>query len=186
MITTLTALAAAMALQTAPAASPAPARTLKDIPGVTVSYYDVAGKNLKALKKSLAQQRPIGSNGEPNAVGSTWKIGADVQKQTEGGKCTVVGAQVTLEGKVDLPRLANPAAVEANSLTTWNNFAAGLEKLAAMDFGFLTDHMPDIEKAMIGQSCDAVSGAMNAAIDRLTAQEKEFMAAATAPPVAQK
>jgi predicted secreted Zn-dependent protease len=183
----LTALAAAMALQAeTPAASPAPVRTLKDIPGVTVSYYDVAGKNLKALNQSLKKQRPIGSNGEPNAVGSTWKIGASVQKQTEGEKCSVVGAKVTLEAKVELPRLANPAAVEAKSLTAWNDFAGGLEKMAAMDLGFLTDHMPDIEKAMIGQSCNAVSGAMNAAIDRLTAQEKEYMAAATATPTAQK
>ncbi|MCL6683338.1 DUF922 domain-containing protein [Sphingomonas alba] len=178
-------LIAAMAVQAAtpPAGPPTAARPLKDIPGVTVSYYDVAGKNQKQIKDALKKLRPVGANGEPQAIKSSWDVGAGVQKQTEGDKCTIIGAKVTLEGKVELPRLADPAKADADTVKAWNEYVARLENVAALDFNFVSDRMPDIEKALTGQTCDAASGAMSAAVDRLAAQERGYMAS-LAPPAA--
>lgn len=176
MFNVILAVAAASTIQVAPApiAAPAPAaaataRTLASIPGVTVTYYDVAGKNTKAIRKSLAAQRPAGAGGEPIAGRTTYDVGADVKKRTVDGKCTITEANLKFTGTAVLPRLTTEHQVDAQTLATWRAYVAGLEAAAAAELAFVRDRLPDIQKAVLASSCEEAGPAMNAALAKIEA-----------------
>ena len=171
---TLIALIAATQAPTAVASSIAP-RMLKDIPGVTINYYDVPGKNPGAIQKSIAKIRPKGSDGKPVTAGYNWTSNAQVTKSTQGTVCTITAAKVQFSGTADLPRLTEPQALEKEELQSWNQYVAGLDAQAAVELGYFADRMAEIEKGLIGQSCDKAGDAYDAAVTKLKAEEHQFM-----------
>lgn len=180
MLSLLAALAATGAAQAAtPPAAPA-ARTLKDIPGVTIKYYDVAGKNPRAIQKSIASQRPKGADGQPVTAGFNWNANTEVTKRTEGTTCTISAANVKFSATAELPRLVDEKALEPQELKSWNDYVAGLDAAAAMELGFYADRMGQVQAALVGKSCDAAPAALDAALAQLKAQEQQFVAAQVA------
>lgn len=177
MFTVLSLLFAASAVQE-PAA--APARTLQSIPGVTVKYYDVTGKTEAAIKRSIASQRPKGSDGQPITAATNWDVNAGIRKLTEGSVCRTTAAKVTFKAQVELPRLADTSGVKPDFLTTWNKYAAELESAAAYDLGFISDNLSQIEKNLIGIPCDKTTEALNAATAQLKAQQRALSQARAA------
>src|SRR4051812_35279968 len=143
MLTLIALLTAAQAAApaTAPVAAP---RMLKDIPGVTIKYYDVAGKNGRAIQKSIAQLRPKGSDGKPVTAGYSWNTNAQVVKATQGTTCTIKSAKVELSGIAELPRLTEAQAVDKGTLQSWNDYVAQLDAGIAAELGYFADHMPDL------------------------------------------
>ena len=177
MFSLLVALTAASAVQ-APAA--APARSLQSIPGVTIKYYDVSGYTDGAVKKSIASQRPKAADGSPIPAGTSWDIGAGIQKRTEGSVCTTTAAKVTFKGMVELPRLVEASAAKPEFLQNWNKYVAELESAAASDLGFISDNLAQIEKALVGIPCDKTSDTLNTATAGLKAQQQAFAKARAA------
>jgi predicted secreted Zn-dependent protease len=184
MFNLLAALAATAAVQAAPPAAPPPAapaeRTLSQIPGVTIKYYDVSGKNAKELQASIDSQRPKDPTGKAATGGFNWNVKTDVTKSTQGNVCTVSAAHVQFEATAELPRLADPAKLDPRLQKGWNDYVHGMDTGMANQIGFFADRMGDLEKALVGQSCDNASPALDAAIERLKAQEQTFAAAEAA------
>lgn len=169
------------------AATPVPApvqlpagRTLQQLPGATVSYYDVTGKNEKALTKSIQTQRPKDAAGQPLVAGNGWELGAKISKRTENGKCTIVAADITFKAKVELPRLANPQALKSDVRSAWADYFQTVEAMTAADMWFIHDRLPEIQKALVGLDCAASRTALDAAIAKLKAEESAFLARAKA------
>ncbi len=175
MFNVIVALAAAAAVQTAPASAPvapaATARTLASIPGVTVTYYDVAGKNGKAIRESLAAQRPKGADGQPIAGSSKYNVGAGINKRTVGDKCTVTEANLKFTGTAELPRLTTESAVDAPTLAAWRTYVTGLEAAAAAELAVIYDRLPEVQKAIVGSSCEAAGSLMSAALAKLKVEQ---------------
>lgn len=183
MLTLFTALAASAAIQAAapPTTATAPVqRMLKDIPGVTIKYYDVEGKNPGAIKKSIAKQRPKGSDGQPVTAGFNWNVSTQITKRTEGTVCTITAAKVQFQGTAELPRLLEPQKLDAQSLKSWNEYVATLDSMEALELGYFADRMGELEKALIGHSCEKASPALDAALAKLKAEEQQFVAAQVA------
>lgn len=177
MLDILFAIAAASGIQAAPAAAApaAPQPSLKDIPGVTVNYYPVAGKNHKQLMESIAAQRPKAADGQPVPASTTWNVAANISKRTEGDQCTIAKADATFTGVAELPRLANPDKVDRKLLPNWNSYVATLESDAAAHLGFVYGKVNEVEQAIAAASCDGASAALDAATERLRAQERQFL-----------
>lgn len=185
MLDIFIAIAAAGSAQAAEPAAAAPQRPLNQIPGVTVNYYDVTGKNAKDFRKSIAAQRPAGADGLPVTVGSKWTINAAVSKRTEGEVCTIENANATFTGTVELPRLATTEGVAPQELANWNQYAASLEAEAAARLGFVQSQVGAVEQAIEAASCDGASAALDAATARVKAQENELAAQRAAAAAAQ-
>ncbi|MFL6859467.1 MAG: DUF922 domain-containing protein [Sphingomicrobium sp.] len=86
-----------------PLAPGEPAR-LSDVPNVAVTYYEVAGRDLAAIHKSLARLGPR----DPRTrrvlpATSRWTVGVKIHSLTTAGRCT--GAR----GDARLPRLRDSA-----------------------------------------------------------------------------
>ncbi|MFL6794579.1 MAG: DUF922 domain-containing protein [Sphingomicrobium sp.] len=91
---------------------------LSDVPNVAVTYYEVAGRDLAAIHKSLAR---LGAR-DPRTrrvlpATSRWTVGVKIHSLTTAGRCTVLGATLDFRGFATLPRLVpdkdRPAAIAA-------------------------------------------------------------------------
>jgi predicted secreted Zn-dependent protease len=166
-----------------------PGRALKDLPNVTVRYYDVAGKNLKEVIKSITDQRPKDASGQPVTATTSWSIKTEFSKRTDGkGGCKIVDARASLNSSPELPRLLNEKSFNKRDLNSWQAYAAGLETKAAAKLWFVNDHVGDVEKALLAAPCDTVDTISAAAIEQLRKRSTELQApattVATAPPPA--
>jgi predicted secreted Zn-dependent protease len=157
-----------------------PGKALKDLPNTTVRYYNVAGKNLKGAIQSITEQRPKDATGQPITAATNWSVKTEFSKRTDGkGGCSIAAAKATFSAAPELPRLENEAAFKKQELNSWQAYAAGLEVGAAAKLWYAHDHVADVEKAILGATCDTAEAAGAAAIQQLRAQ-----ANAVRPPAA--
>jgi predicted secreted Zn-dependent protease len=180
---------AASSVGAAPAASAAPAvttgRTLKDLPATTITYYDVSGRTGPAIQNSL--KKLLADPASKDIVQlMNWDISTQIVKRTTGTACTINGAKATLNAKVRLPRLAEPAKVPANVLANWNNYVAAIENDVAANLWFLSDRLRGAEQALVGVSCDRAAPVSDAQFAILKTQLEQFKAqrAQASPPTA--
>jgi len=186
---------AAVALTTqAIAAAPATAvpaaavRTLASLPNVTVTYYDVTGKDMKAINKSLIKARgkdPV--TNQPATVTTKWNIAPGIKRRTgPDGVCTVVEVVgYDFKGTAELPRLANEASVPAAVAADWRAFAARLESDAAAKLWYVHDRLPEFDSAVLNKPCDQAMKDGGAFLAKLKADAAAFtpapVSAAAAP-----
>jgi predicted secreted Zn-dependent protease len=151
-----------------------PGKTLRDLPNVTFQYFDVAGKNLKAINKSILQSQQPDANGKAAVPPTGWAIDTKFNKLTHNGQCKVTDAKATFSAKVVLPRLVPNAAHSAELMASWRAYLAGIENAQAANLWFVHDRLPTVESAIVASSCEGAPAAGNAAVQRLQALASEF------------
>lgn len=161
-----------------------PGKTLKDLPNVTTLYFDVAGKNPKAINKSLASAQQPDASGRAAASTTTWAVDSTFNKVTSSGQCKVTDAKAKFSATVSLPRLTEDSSHSPELLAFWRQYLANVENMHAANLWFVFERVPEVEKAILASSCDGVQAAANAAVQRLKAQAAEFRQANTPPPSA--
>ena len=173
--------AAAPALPVPPAGIPG--RTLKDLPGATISYYDIAGTTMPEIQAALKASLADPANKDAARLYS-WDVGTKIQKATTGTTCVTQGATSQLTAKVRLPRLAAATQVTAPVLANWNVYVATNENQAAADLWFLSERLRGAEQALVGMPCDQAGPAWNAKLatvrSELSARVAQRQAAAAA------
>lgn len=187
MLTTLLAAAAlAQAAPASPAPAPAttavaPARALAALPGVSINYLDVAGKNMKSIQKSL-DLVSIDPATKAKRKLFTWNVGAQVTNSTVNQKCTVQKATATLTSTVNMPRLPELARASKQVQADWQKYVSELETEAAANLWFINDQLRGIERSMVGVDCARSREVWNAAMNKINVDLAAFNAARTAPP----
>lgn len=168
--------ASAIATQAAAPATAAPARALKDIPGVTITYYDVTGKNGQAIAKSIEKNAPRAPGSKEAQAGTTnWTMKAQYTQRTVDGKCSIASAKAVFEGQATLPRLTTEATVNPQLKEQWKTFLSGLENGAAAQLGYAYDRTGDVEKAILAASCENVNTVGSEAIAKLRTEAAAYM-----------
>ncbi|MBA2467670.1 MAG: DUF922 domain-containing protein [Sphingomonas sp.] len=186
--------AALMAIQSAPGTTAPPAappaqpsaaavagKTLKELPGLTIRYFDVTGKNLKAINASIARQQQADPSGRIAAPASAWAVNTTFKKLTSAGQCKIVGAKATFTATANLPRLMSNRAHKPELLTAWRNYLADIENVQAANLWFVYDNMRDVERAILASSCEGAQAAGGAAVTLLRAKAADFQRANAAP-----
>ena len=158
--------------QTAPApATTAPAeQTLAQIPGVTVQYYDVTGKNIKEINASITKQSPGAAGGKAVPSSSSWAIGTTLNKATTGNQCKVTGATAKFSATVTMPRLVNAEQVPAPVLKQWQAYVAGLDSQQAATLRRPYDRLREVEQAAMASTCEGAQAAVDKTIATIAAQ----------------
>ncbi len=176
----------------APAAAPQPAvaavpgKALSDLPNVTIRYYDVSGKNLKAINKAIEQGQQPDASGKVPLAPTGYAVDATFNKLTSNGQCKVTGAKATFSATVTLPRLAPSPSHTPELLDTWRAYIAGVENSHAADLWFVYDRLRTVESAILASSCETAQSAGAAAVDRLKAEAAEHQRARMAAAPAAK
>lgn len=161
----ISAIAAAALVQAAPQPTATPVPTLKDIPSVTITYFDITGTDDKSIRSSLAAQKP---------AGASWDVSTNIARRTVNGVCTVERVTPKFTATARLPRLATPDAVSPAMMANWRTYVANLERDAAAQLDFVHSRLGQVQQAVAGASCDEAAAKFNAAIDQLKAQEAAF------------
>jgi predicted secreted Zn-dependent protease len=158
-----------------PAPVAIPGRGLRDLPNTTVAYYNVAGKNGKAIQKSLATLLA-----DPAAKDTvrlfSWDVGTQIVKATTGTKCSIQSAKPKLTARVNLPRLADQAKVPKDVAARWASYVAGVEAEAAANLWFLSDRLRGAEQVLVGVPCDQASSIWNAKLETVKSELNDFIA----------
>ena len=181
MLTTL--LAAAALAQAAPATAVAPARPLAALPGVSINYLDVAGKNMKSIQKSLDLVSLDPATKAKRKL-FTWNVGAQVTNSTVNQKCTVQKATATLTSTVNMPRLVNLTKTSKQVQADWQKYVTALETDAAANLWFINDQLRGVERSMVGVDCAKSREVWNAAMTKINVDLAAFNAARAAPAAA--
>jgi predicted secreted Zn-dependent protease len=151
-----------------------PGKTLRDLPNVTFQYFDVAGKNLKAINKSIEQSQKPDASGKAAVAPTGWAIDTKFNKLSGNGQCKVTDAKATFSAKVVLPRLVSNPAHTPELMASWRAYLAGIENAQAANLWFVYDRIPTVESAILASSCEGAPAAGTAAVQRLQALASEY------------
>jgi len=151
-----------------------PGKTLRDLPNVTFQYFDVAGKNLKAINKAIERSQQPDSSGKTAVAPTGWAIDTTFNKLTGNGQCKVTDAKANFSAKVVLPRLVNNPAHTPVLMDSWRAYLAGVENIQAANLWFVYDRIKTVESALLASSCEGAAAAGTAAVQRLQALASEF------------
>jgi predicted secreted Zn-dependent protease len=178
--------AAATAQTTAPAPVSqtvvAPAgRALASLPGINIKYYDVSGKNMKAVIKSIDKQRKDPATGQTKTVAHNWSIDAGFRKRTVNGVCTITAVEAPFIATVELPRHANPAQLAPADAAEWQKFTAKIESEVAAKMWFAYDRSRQLEGVIKGKDCDKGIADGTAFINQLKVEAAAFQPSVAAP-----
>ena len=152
-----------------------PGRGLRDFPNTTITYYDVAGKNGKAIQKSLAKLLA-----DPAAKDTVrlfnWDVGTQIVKATTGTTCKIQSATSKVKARVSLPRLAEQSKVPQDVAARWANYIAIVEAEAAANLWFLSDRIKGAEQVLVGLPCDKAGAAWDAKLAAVKSELDAFIA----------
>ncbi len=154
-----------------PLASPAFARAgdpFAGIPNITFQYYDVSGRDPRAIRTAMDAERPTDPHdGKPDDAITVWTYHWSYRDGPEGCE-----AKVRFSARVVLPRLRGrvPAPVAAR----WQVYMARLRIHEAGHARIAYARMGDIEDAFRGLSCAAADRRASAILDEVRRDNTEY------------
>jgi predicted secreted Zn-dependent protease len=159
---------------TRPQSVPASPRKLSEIPGVTVSHYDVVGTDIPKLHIGLEKNGPHDAQTHKvTPATSNWSIGSAVKYTKTGGQCTLTGATLKFTATAVLPRLAPGQKLPSSVLAYWNAYVAALEDRQAAQLAFVHDRLGEVRGAILHSTCGNWQKAASAAIQRLSEEQAQ-------------
>lgn len=165
-------IAAAAALASAQATPPPHAPTLANLPNVEVTYYDVTGKDVPEIHRSLARAAPRDpETGRRLPASSSWSMSAGAKWTTTGKKCDLTTVNVSFTAQATLPRLLVTEETPAPVLAVWNDYVARLEARQAALLRFAYDRRDSVDRAIRRSGCYGWEAAATAAIARIKDQQ---------------
>jgi predicted secreted Zn-dependent protease len=144
-----------------------------DIPNVTLAPYDVAGRNLEAIRKAIDAARPTDPNDATRVDGLTrwayrWSWHRDAR-----GACHAADEDVTFSATVTVPRLVDDRA----STRVREHFDRYLQSLLAHEDGhvrYAWEHRGDIAVAINAATCATAGAAAQAALKTIAAHDAAY------------
>lgn len=164
---------AASAQAVAPSAvAAAPASTLANLPNVEVTYYQVTGKDVPEIHRSLARAAPRDAEtGKRLPATSSWSMTAGAKWIRTGDRCELTSIDLRFTARAALPRLLVQPETPAPVLAIWNDYVARLEARQATQLRFAYDRRNSVEQAIRRSGCHGWEAAATAAIARIKAQQ---------------
>ena len=146
---------------------------LPGIPNVRIVHYDVEGRTLAKIRRSIDAIRPTDPNDGTRVDGLSrwdylwrWHQGSD-------GVCRATMDDVTFTASITLPRLADARA----SPKVREEFDRYLQSLLAHEDGhvrYAWEHRSDVVEAINGADCLTAGAAAQAALDAVMAHDVAY------------
>ena len=144
-----------------------------DVPNVTITYYDVAGRDIAGIHKAIATAAPKDPVTHASLPAtSSWTVGVAVKSETVANRCRITGVTLKFRGQAAMPRLLIGKDVPAPIIAAWNVYLARLEDRQAAQLRFAYERMGDVERAVLGSRCDRSEAAADAALAKLQEQQR--------------
>jgi len=170
--------------QVAPQRAAEPLARFSDVPGVEITYYDVAGRDVPQIHKAVRKAAPRDpATQHPLPATSSWTVAVAVRSTTTGNVCRITGATLKFRGQAVMPRLQADKDTPAPVVAAWNTYVARLESRQAAQLRFAYDRLGEVERAILGSPCNKAEAATDSALARLEEQQRlAFKKAAESQP----
>lgn len=159
------------------ALSPARAQTtdaFADIPGVTVAYYDVEGRDGPMIRRAIDARRPTDTHDRTRVDAiSRWSMRWSL-RGSAAGTCDLDSVVITFAATVTMPRLTSPVMLSPALKADWDRYVAALERHEAGHVRYAYDHRDDVRAAIRAGSCATVAAAGKAAIARIAEHDVAY------------
>lgn len=152
------------------------AQGLGSLPNTTINYYNVAGRDVGSINRSIRQVRPKTPSGRTIPSSTDWAIKAAFERTTVGGQCRVSSARADFSATVALPRLTEGDKLTKAERERWGTYVALLEQGAAATLAFVVGQVGTVEQSMLAAPCDKAGQAGADAIRRLRAHADRIAA----------
>ncbi len=144
------------------------------IPNITFTYYEVSGTTATELRRSIDKARPADpKNGDRFDALSHWRV-AWAWKSDGKTKCDLSATTLSFSATVLMPRLAAPDSLSPELRARWDHYIAALETHEAGHVRHAYDHHGEVLTAIKGATCETVSKAAQAAIDKIDEYNIEY------------
>ena len=156
---------------------PAPAtvvRMLSEVPNTTIRYYDVTGRDVTSINRSIARQRSKDPGDRAAPASTDWIVKAAFERRTVNGECKVTNARASFTATADLPRLIDEQSVDPPVLARWRKYIASLQESEMAALVFVYSHLDEVEEQIVGSRCEDATAAVAAAIERLQRRAAAF------------
>ena len=155
-----------------PSESNAPLPTLANLPNVEVTYYEVSGKEVPEIHRSLARAAPRDpETGNRLPATSSWSMSAGAKWTRTGERCELTAANLRFTARATLPRLVVSEETPPAVLAVWNDYVARLEARQAAQLRFAYDRRDSVEQAIRRGGCTGWEAAAATAIARIKEQQ---------------
>ena len=146
------------------------------LPNTRIDYYDVAGRDVGAINRSIRQSRPKTAAGKTIPSSTDWQVKAGFERTSVGGQCRVSAATATFNAAVTLPRLTEGDRLTRTERERWNQYVALLEQNSAATLAFVVANVGTVEQAMLAAPCERAGQVGAEAIRRLRAHADRIAA----------
>lgn len=146
--------------------------TLASLPNVEITYYQVTGKDIPQIHRSLARAAPRDpGTGNRLPATSSWSMSAGAKWTRTGERCELTAANLRFAARATLPRLVVSEETPPAVLAVWNDYVARLEARQAAQLRFAYDRRDSVEQAIRRGGCYGWEAAAATAIARIKEQQ---------------
>lgn len=131
-----------------------------------ITYYDVSGDNVTALRAQLDRLSPADGSGARYDAYTTWHI-AWSWPVTADGTCRLRAATVSVGITLRLPRWLPPAGAPAWLVHDWQRYVAALQTHEQGHLDLVERSAPSVLAAIQGASCATAGAAAHAVSARI-------------------
>ncbi|MBW3098061.1 DUF922 domain-containing Zn-dependent protease [Pseudohoeflea coraliihabitans] len=153
--------------------APAPASHGEVLISKSYQYFSIGGRTAMELDEELARRGPSTSNTNtrhPGATQMTFK-GTVNYKSTEGGRCRIDSADISLHTKLILPRWRNRKGASPDLVTIWDVLSRDIKRHEERHAEIARQYARKLEKGLMDlpplKECSAMEAAANKLSDKI-------------------
>lgn len=152
----------------------AKASVITSVPGTTIDYYEVHGRDVASIRATMDAQDTFDVHDHtPHAAVTHWYVNWHWPAAVGGG-CDLAHVRLTYSATVRLPRLVDTASVDPEVLKMWDRFMLALMTHEAGHVRHAYEHMGEVAAAIRASTCATANADGQAAIDRLGQYDADY------------
>ncbi|MDB5699577.1 MAG: Zn-dependent protease [Alphaproteobacteria bacterium] len=144
------------------------------VPNLTFAYYDVSGRTIDEIRRSLDARQPRDPNdGTSVAALSSWSMRWGWRARGGGG-CDLANPSIDFGARIQLPRLVTQSELAPELLARWRRFIAAVEAHESRHVRYAYEHRRDVAAAIRASDCAGAASAAAAAVRAIAQRDIDY------------
>jgi predicted secreted Zn-dependent protease len=144
------------------------------IPNLELVYYDVSGRTVDEIRRSLDERQPRDPNdGTRVAALSSWSIHWGWRARPGGG-CDLSRPSIDFRAQTLLPRLVSEGDLDPELRARWRAFLAAVDAHEARHVRYAYQHRAHVAAAIQASDCTGAQAAATAAVRAIAQHDFDY------------
>lgn len=116
----------------------------------TYSYFNIGGSTLDEIEQELRRRGPqVQSTGSRHPGATRMEFTTRLTYGERNGRCSVVGADVTVKAQMILPRWSRPGRSDSDTRFVWDTLSADIRRHEESHVVIARNHAREMEQALL-------------------------------------